>query len=75
MRVMQEARSSRVDHVQQSAVLVGESMAFPSAAGAALCGSEGIGFVVRCLVVVPATELILVLNFDARHEKTISDKG
>jgi hypothetical protein len=55
--------SLRFDQVQQSSVLVQQSVSFPSSQCSFLCDEVGTWLVVDCLQVFPLTELILVLDF------------
>ena len=59
------ALNSGIDQVQKTAVLLREAVAFPCAACTVLRSTNCVGFVVHRLVVVPATELILVLDLNA----------
>lgn len=58
---------SRINHVKEPAIGIGEPVPLISSAGTALGRAERIGFVVLGLKVLPAAELVLPLNVDASH--------
>jgi len=61
------ALNSGIDQIQKTAVLIREAVAFPCAACTVLRCAKGIGLIVHGLVVLPATELVLVLDLDTGH--------
>jgi len=70
-----EPLASGTDQVQKTAILIREAVAFPRTARTVLRCAKGIGLIVHGLVVLPATELVLVLDLDTGHEKAPSEEG
>ncbi|WP_296443429.1 hypothetical protein [Vulcanococcus sp.] len=58
---------SRLDQVEKAAVFIAESMTLARGLCAAVGRAIGISLIMFGLVVMPATELILVLNLNAWH--------
>ena len=56
-----------LDQVEKDAVVIAESMTFARGLCTVLGRAIGISLIIFGLVVMPATELILVLNFNAWH--------